>query len=492
MPNTSGISNSPSGTTGAFNGILQVGPGKTYATVQDAVNAAVDGNTIEIYTSTYTQGAGWATINKNNLTLRGMGTRPVLDANGSCLSGKAIFIITGTGTTVENLEFKNSRNVTDKNAAGIRQEAANLTVRNCYFHDNDDGILCNAITGSAILVETSEFYHNGYGDGGSHNIYCNVVDSLTVRYCWSHGAVAGHEIKTRAKVNKILYNRIGNEGGTGSYEIDVPNGGTTYIIGNQIEQSSTAANPTIISYGAEGTTNPDQHLYVVNNTIVNNRTSGTFVYNYSTTTALLQNTIFQGAGTIVTGPNTQTTNWTTTNASLADPASYDFHLTAGSAGAINAGTTPGTGIDGFNMNPTLQYVHPDSSQARPAIGTIDIGAYEYVPPIPSVAVRYDQFQRRRVRHSRQPECLAEPVVQRHSYGAVRRHRRHRHGQRHGLHVVGWHTDVHVGSDDAARPGHRRQRYDGRGQRDDRCDPLKPEQRHARGQHDPHLYDQRQR
>ncbi len=58
-------------------------------------------------------------------------------------------------------------------------------------------------------------------------MYINDVDSFTLRYCYSHNAVAGHELKSRAKTNYILYNRIGNEGGTGSYEVQIANGGTS-------------------------------------------------------------------------------------------------------------------------------------------------------------------------------------------------------------------------------------------------------------------------
>ena len=60
--------------------------------------------------------------------------------------------------------------------------------------------------------------------------------------------------------------------------------------------------------------NPDSHLYVVNNTVVNNRSSGTFVNNDSTATALLQNDVFQGTGAVLVGAGNPTTNWATTNA----------------------------------------------------------------------------------------------------------------------------------------------------------------------------------
>ena len=179
--------------------------------------AAADWDTIEIDPGTYTQASGWASISKNHLTIRGVGSsRPILDANGSCLSGKGIFNISGTDTTVQNLEFKNSRNVTDLNAAGIRLEAANLTVQNCYFHDNDNGILVERRqrqqrAGRDQRVQPQRLRHRRQPQ---HLL--QRVDSFTLRYCYVHNAYAGHEVKTRAAVNYILYNRIGNEGGTGS------------------------------------------------------------------------------------------------------------------------------------------------------------------------------------------------------------------------------------------------------------------------------------
>jgi hypothetical protein len=67
-----------------------------------------------------------------------------------------------------------------------------------------------------------------------------------------------------------LYNRITDENGSGSYEIDMPNGGKTYIIGNIIEQGVNSQNSIIITYQEEGThpNNTDHELFVVNNTVV--------------------------------------------------------------------------------------------------------------------------------------------------------------------------------------------------------------------------------
>jgi hypothetical protein len=88
--------------------------------------------------------------------------------------------------------------VPDKNGAALRLEGTNFTLRNSFLHDNENGILSNANTSSNIVIEYTEFGHNGYGDGYSHNLYIGNVGSLTFRYNYSHDANVGHNLKSRA------------------------------------------------------------------------------------------------------------------------------------------------------------------------------------------------------------------------------------------------------------------------------------------------------
>lgn len=389
---------------------LQVGPTRLYTTVQAAYTAASTGDTIEIDSGTYDQAAGWVYVNgKHNLTFRGVGpTRPVLDAQNTCLRNKGIFVIeTGTNNiTIENLELKNARlNTYRANAAGVRAQGTDLTLRNCYIHDNDDGVLGGD---GNVLFEYCEFSHNGYGDGQSHNIYISTIDSFTMRYCYSHDTVEGHEVKTRANTNYILYNLLSSENGTGSRELQLAQGGTAYVIGNVIQQGPNSHNGEIISYGGEGT-NPNPYLYIVNNTVINLREDGTSAFltknnSTATGTALLQNNIFLGFGgeTLIAGSGggavTQITNWVTTkvDAHLLDVANHDYHLTAASTGAINMGTAPGTGFNSVALSPLLQYVHLTASESRPTNGAIDIGAYEYAltnqPPTVNTGADLDVYE----------------------------------------------------------------------------------------------------
>jgi hypothetical protein len=357
---------------------LAVGPGKTYAAPCAAITAANDGDTIEIDAAGTYDGDVCA-IAKNRLTLRGVNGRAKIDAAGKNYGGKGIWVISGNDTTVENIELSGAT-VPDKNGAGIRQEGANLTVRGCYFHDNEDGILSGGTASSETLIEYSEFANNGAGDGFSHNMYIGHEGRFTLRYSYSHHAKVGHLVKSRAAVNYILYNRISGEDGTSSYEIDLPNAGTSYVIGNLIEQGANTQNSGILTYGLEGTNaqNPGHALFVVNNTFVNDRSAGgTFISIDAaiSTAAVVTNNIFFGGGTISTQSSAVLTTNFTTDPMLVNRAGYDYRLATGSP-CINAGSDPGMG-EGFALVPTRHYVHPLHDADRTVMGTIDIGAYEY-------------------------------------------------------------------------------------------------------------------
>lgn len=364
-------------TTSAATGTTRlVGPGQTYTRPCQALVAAQSGDTILIDAAgNGTYNGDVCAISANNLTIRGINGRAHIDAAGKSSQGKAIWVIAGQNTTVENIEFSGAT-VPDHNGAGIRAEGANLTVRNCSFHHNEDGLLSSPNTASDILIESSEFAFNGYGDGQTHNMYIGNVHSFTLRYCWTHDASVGGLIKSRAQTNYILYNRITGQNGTDSYEIDISNGGLTYVIGNIIQQPVTSQNSNVIAYGLEGVTNPSGQLYVVNNTFANDLGRGTFVLAPSslTTPMLLQNNIFAGGGTLTSQPNAALTSNCVTNApGFTNAAGFDYRLAAGSP-CLNAGTAPGTGT-GYALTPLYQYVHPTSGAPRVNSGAINAGAY---------------------------------------------------------------------------------------------------------------------
>lgn len=359
----------------------RVGPSRSYTAPSQVSTLVQNGDTVLIDSGVYESDvARWSA---SNLLLMGNGGFAHLKSNGANYGGKAIWVIDGNNTTVESIEFSLC-GCPDKNGAGIRQEGSGLTVRGCFFHDNQEGILAGDNPTSDILIEYSEFYNNGAGDGYSHNLYINHVNSLTFRFNYSHHAVVGHELKSRAYSNYILYNRLANEStGTASREIDLPNGGTAIIIGNEIEQGAQGTNSGIIGYGLEGLSNPTPHdLYLVNNTIVNDKNSGTFV-SLQEGTALYKgyNNIFAGSGVLISGTPTALDTSANLSGSIAamgfsDAAAYDYRLSLTSP-AVDAGVDPGY-ADTFALAPEYVYVYPMDEDSRLPVGGIDIGAHEWI------------------------------------------------------------------------------------------------------------------
>jgi hypothetical protein len=350
--------------------ILSVGPGKMFMRPSQAAAVAAHGDTVEISAGEY---AGDAAVwRANNLTIRGVGGRPHLKANGAHAQGKAIWVISGNNTVVENIEFSGAK-VPDGNGAAIRQEGSRLTLRNCYIHDNEMGILAGNEE-SDVVIEGSELSDSS--GGYNHNIYMGNIRSFTLRYSYVHHAMEGHNVKTRARTNFILYNRIMDETtGRSSYAIDVPNGGRTYVIGNVIQKGTKAENTTVIAYGAEGATNEVQEFYLINNTIVSNFGRGRFLGIFGRPSTLLINNIFTGRGLTAPDVPSSTPNLISLDPLFRDPLRFDYRLKRGSP-AIDAGINPGT-AKGFNLVPEFEYVHPLGHQARSASRAIDIGAYEY-------------------------------------------------------------------------------------------------------------------
>lgn len=362
--------------------IWQVGPTRIYTVPSAVASLVADGDTVEIDAGLYTGNvAKWFA---NNLLIRSVGIGYAhLDAGGNNAEGKAIWVIKGADCTVEGIEFSGCK-VPDHNGAGIRQEGKNLTLRNCYFHHNEMGILTSNDGVSNFWFESCEFAFNGYGDGFSHNIYVGNVNSLTMLYCYSHDAHIGHLVKSRARFNHLFYNRLTGENGDGSYEVDLPNGGEAILIGNLIEQGPNSQNGGIISFALENQSHPEQQIVLSHNTLVNDRSNGRFVqFSNATTLVKLVNNLFLGPGTFLQGTtvsldtshNIRLTN--IASALLEDPANFDYWPTANSP-CVEAGTDPGS-FNNISLAATFAYIHPLSRTQRWVSGNApDVGAYEFL------------------------------------------------------------------------------------------------------------------
>ncbi|HZV65532.1 MAG TPA: right-handed parallel beta-helix repeat-containing protein [Telluria sp.] len=373
---------------------LQVGPGKHYAQPCLALVAAGDGDTVEIDGSGPAYRGDVCVVGASRLTIHGINGRPKIDAGGRDAGGKGIWVISGNDVSIDNVEMVGAK-VSDGNGAALRLEGIGFTLRNSFLHDNENGILSGKSPSSRIVLEKNEFGHNGGGTGQTHNVYIGEAGSLTFRYNYSHDADVGHNLKSRAHINTVAYNRFsstapGETGSTASgkpsYELDLPNGGTSYVIGNVIQQPAENENGTLLAYAEEGATNPGQELYVVNNTFINDDPRrGTFVLvgKDVRTPVLLQNNIFAGRGSVTNQANAiDKTNYAAMEVGFVDRARGDLHPTENRK-IINAGSAPPVLASGASLVPVSQYQHVASFVARPVVGPLDIGAYQVVILVPS-------------------------------------------------------------------------------------------------------------
>jgi hypothetical protein len=253
--------------------VLNVGPGQTLALPSAAAAAARSGDVVRIAAGDYRGDV--ATWSASNLTLCGVGGRARLFADGRHAQGKAIWVIAGANVTVDSIEFHDAK-VPDQNGAGIRAEGGDLTVRNSGFFDNEDGILGG--DGATVTIERCEFARNGFGDGQSHNIYIGFANKLVVSSSFFHQAKSGHNLKSRAKDNRIEHSFfMDGPSGNSSYLADFPSGGTVFLRGNLFHKGPNAENWTAISFGAEGLKWSANTLTLVHNTLVMTRSGGFFL-----------------------------------------------------------------------------------------------------------------------------------------------------------------------------------------------------------------------
>ncbi|WP_210650368.1 right-handed parallel beta-helix repeat-containing protein [Nocardioides sp. SYSU D00065] len=345
----------------------RVGPQRELATPSAAAAVARDGDTVLIDPGTYSGDV--ATWTQDDLTLRGDGGRAHLRADGRDAQGKAIWVVAGDRTTVDRIEFSGAA-VPDRNGAGIRQEGTDLTVTRSWFHHNENGILTGADPDSDVVVRDSRFFANGAGDGYSHNLYVGAVRSLTVVGSWLSDADTGHELKSRAARNTIVANRISDGDSTASYSIDLPEGGRSLVAGNVLVQGPRSENPALVAYGAEGLTHRSCTLWIVHNTFVNRRTSGTFVASAEGSSVHLRNNLFVGPGEVGDRALRSRGDRRVDLSGFVAPGAEDFRLRPSSPAVDRAVGVP------RRWRPRWEYVAPARAVRRPTAGRADLGAFE--------------------------------------------------------------------------------------------------------------------
>lgn len=358
-----------------------VRPDDAPTSLQEALKRAADGDVVALMPGEYRGQV--AVIENKRVTLRGVGKRAIFVSEGKVAEGKAVLVLRGGDVTIENVEIRGAR-APDANGAGIRFESGKLTVRNSAFFDNETGILTANNEQAELTIEDSEFGLAPRVEGGLHHLlYVGRIGKLSIRGSRFHSGFEGHLIKSRARENRIAYNLIyDGADGQASYEIDLPNGGMAWIIGNVIGQSPEGRNPVQVAYGSEGRAWDRNGLYVSHNTFVGNPWPPSWFIRVfhdrlpASVEVRAVNNLTAGLGMLSPGTRGSFSGnqWVLRRRNLQSVYTLEFSL-------LNDSPLRGTGVDpgiggGESLAPTAEFTLPTGTKALPRPPSWSPGAFQ--------------------------------------------------------------------------------------------------------------------
>jgi len=364
--------------------LVRVGPKRSIPSVAEAARVAVDGDVVEIDAGTYVDDV--AVWRQQNLTIRGSGGRVRMVSQGRSAEGKAIFVLKGDNVEVQGIEFAGMR-VPNRNGAGIRHEGGKVLIRDCLFERNEIGVMTSNDPRAELVVDACELRDNAIlreyrrGDDVGHQIYVGRIRRFTMRNSYVHRGLLGHLVKSRARENHIVCNRLTDERtGRSSYELEFPEGGIAYVIGNLIAQSPLTENEAMIAFGAEGYASSVNELYVVHNSLVDELPRGgefLRVRDGGNVRLVALNNVLVGSGRFDAELGVGSGNFRVRSSEVADAAAYDLRLRPGT-------TVPGPSVDpgnahGVSLRPACEYRHPRHSVALD-VAPLRPGAFQSSAP----------------------------------------------------------------------------------------------------------------
>ncbi len=315
----------------------EVGPGKSYAAIEQAPWAALaPDDTVLIHWREEPYRAKWVICRAGTeaapITVRGVpgpdGQLPVVlgenAKNGAGLDywneARGILKIGGANVpadttpryiVIENLEIAGARppyTFTDRrgatqtyaeNAAALYVEKGeHIIIRNCTLRDSGNGLFVAPGSGGAvtsdILIERNRIFGNGIeGNIYVHNSYTEAV-GITFQY--NHygplrPGAGGNNLKDRSAGLVVRYNWIES----GNRQLDLVDGSdviaadpqyrTAFVYGNVLVEPAGAGNRQIVHYGGDGS-DTDRYrkgmLLFYHNTVVSTRTDRTTLLRLST------------------------------------------------------------------------------------------------------------------------------------------------------------------------------------------------------------------
>lgn len=413
----------------------QVGPGRTYTTLQDVAALLGPGDIVEVDGNhTYPgnvifENAGTAA---QKIEVRGIpvnGKYPVLSGGTNTVSFATPWPYTGPGADHYVLD---GFEVTGGSSRCIYHQANDLTIRNTMVHDCPAHGILGADQGSGSLrMEHVEVHHCGNGSG-QHQIYMATDEVhypgsvFRLQFCYIHDGNGGNNVKSRAERNEIYYNWIE---GAYYHELELigpdpwgaPDGWSpglkredSDVVGNVLRKTNDRS--FITRVGGDGTGESDGRYRFVNNTIIANDNAVFRIFDGIQSIEMHNNVFYRETGGanmvrsveaqwetgneliagshnwIVQGTYNIPTQWigtiTGTSPGFKDFAMLDLQPGSGSELINHANPSP-AGSPGFEfpgplfpptLHPPQRMVEmPGSAVLRPDDAQLDIGAYENSP-----------------------------------------------------------------------------------------------------------------
>lgn len=236
--------------------------GCRFTQIAQAAHSVRTGDLIIIHPGIYQEAA---VIDADRVTIV---AKTGAELRGVAAEGKAALVIKGDSMIIEGLTCSGIQ-VSSRNGACIRLEGKNLTLRNVYFHDSEEGILGGR---GVILIEDSRFERLGAA-GRAHAIYVSGDELIIRRSRILSSKDEGHEVKTRTAKTLIEESVIASLDGDDSRLIDVSNGGEVIIRGNILEMGPRSINHEMIGIGYEGLNYSNNAVLIERNTIIVDRHS---------------------------------------------------------------------------------------------------------------------------------------------------------------------------------------------------------------------------
>ena len=400
----------------------QVGPSRTYASLNDVQSLLAAGDVVEV--------DGDATY-PGDIHMRNDATAgaPII-LRGIPINGRMPVLSGGSEWTIllqgDHYVFDGFE-VTGGPEYCVVHKAHDITIRNTIVHDcPKHGILGTDAESGSLTIENCEVFRCGMGEG-KHQLYIATDETMhpgsvfRLQFTYVHDATGGHNVKSRAERNEIYFNWIE---GAEYHGLDLigPDGQDpdlaredSDVVGNVV---ITTTRWQVARIGGDATGMTAGRYRFANNTFVLGQEGYVAIrLQESVESVELYNNVFFGTGEepvevirhsepigpspVIRGSN----NWVRddwieipdgcsgtimgSDPGFADLAGFDFRPVAGSA-LIGAGTAASTASDGQAfpnplMEPTFvppyrSWVPSGSEIVRPQTGTVDIGSYEEGTP----------------------------------------------------------------------------------------------------------------